>query len=361
MNQRMKFGHLTAAAVVLALGTGVARSQSVNADPAFVTGTDGAEDIVALPGDRWLVAGGLAQASRPGTIHLIDRTARTATRLDATIKFRADRAAFPDCPGPYDPARLSAHGVNVRPEAGGSATLYAVNQGRSAIEVFRIAASGALPRLTWIGCVPLPPGAVGNGVAPLPGGGIAATLMAAPEFLPPLPEGRARKPTDSMDMMRQGQPTGYAAEWFRGRGWRKIIGSEGSGPNGIEASKDGRWVWVAMWGSGEVVRVARKGKPRRAVIKLPILPDNVRWGDDGALWAAGAADRETYFACWENPECRSEYGIVRIDPSSAEVTAVSHPDARPLFGDATTALQIGEELWLAAYPTDRLAILPSRR
>lgn len=361
MNQRMKFGGLIAAAALALSAPGASRTQSIEADVSYVLGTDGAEDIVALPGGRWLIAGGLAQASGPGTLHLVDRTARAAARMEGTITFAPDRAAFPDCPGPYDPSRLSAHGVNLRPEADGAATLYAVNQGRSAIEVFRAAGSNTMPRLTWVGCVPLPPGAVGNGVAPLPSGGIAATLMAAPELLPPLPDGVARKPTDAMDMMRQGQPTGYAAEWFRGRGWRKVPGSEGSGPNGIEASQDGRWLWVAMWGSGEVIRVARKGKPRRTAIKLPILPDNVRWGDDGALWAAGAADRDAYFACWQKPGCRSEYGIVRIDPRSLQAAPVPHPDGRPAFGDATTALLAGGELWLAAYPTDRLAVLPVKR
>jgi hypothetical protein len=361
VNHRVKFGSVAAAAALGMVAPGVAGSESLSADPAYVTGTDGAEDIVALPGGRWLVASGLAQASGPGTLHLVDRTARTAAKMDATIAFAQDRAAFPDCPGPYEPSRLSAHGVNVRSESGGAATVYAINQGRSAVEVFRVARSSAPPRLTWVGCVPLPRGATGNGVASLPGGGIAATLMAAPEFLPPLPDGVARKPTDSMDMMRQGQLTGYAVEWFRGRGWRRVPGSEGSGPNGIEASPDGRFLWIAMWGSGEVVRVAREGKPRRTVIKLPILPDNVRWGDDGALWAAGAADRDAYFACWQRPECRSNYGIVRIDPRSLQSTTIPHPDGRPAFGDATTALLVGGELWLAAYPTDRLSVLPASR
>ena len=154
-------------------------------------------------------------------------------------------------------------------------------------------------------------------------------------------------------------------EWTPGSGWKTVAGTEASGPNGIEASPDGKWIWVATWPTREVVRVLAKPEgtdPKRAVVKLDFLPDNLRWGDDGWLWIAGAAGSPAdFFACSAKPGCRGDYRIARIDPASLKVEVVPHPNTRPTFGDATTALRLGDEIWLGAVAGERVAYLPVKK
>jgi hypothetical protein len=356
----MRFGRSfkreVAAAAALALTGACVAHQPPAPVLTYIAGTPSAEDLVALPGTKWLIASGLLEANRAGGITLVDREARRAVRAEPVPAL--DSAAYPDCTGPYDPARLSVHGLNLRPDRSGG-TLYAVGHGgREAVEVFRVTMGPSMPRLAWIGCVPVPPGAIANGVVPLPEGGIAATLMIAPEFARPASAGASANP---MARMAAGETTGYAALWRPGAGWSKIDGTEGSGPNGIEVSPDGRWLWIALWGSRQVIRVPVDGMGEKAVLELAVWPDNLRWGDDGALWVAGAADVEAYMACRQQPGCRADYRIARIDPASLKVEDVPVPAATSEFGDATTAAFVDGDLWLAAYPTDRLAVLEGAR
>jgi sugar lactone lactonase YvrE len=72
--------------------------------------------------------------------------------------------------------------------------------------------------------------------------------------------------------------------------WQKVPGSEASGANGIEISKDGRWYYVAAWGSQSFFRLSRGGAtPVRNEIPLGFRVDNIHWGRNGKLLATGRA------------------------------------------------------------------------
>ena len=40
-------------------------------------------------------------------------------------------------------------------------------------------------------------------------------------------------------------PRGYVYEWSGGSDWSQVPGSETEGPNGIEISDDGEWLYIA--------------------------------------------------------------------------------------------------------------------
>lgn len=329
----------------------------------YVTGVRNSEDLVAIPGTTWIIASGLADGPRAGSLFLINRREKTAAvLLPGTWLRKEDRASFPDCPtGPPTAELFSAHGLALRKGAHYKHLLYVVNHGgREAIEAFELDVSRGAPTLAWLGCVPLPEGVTANGIAPLPSGSIVVTHMVVPQYFA-TPED-AKSPQKYIAKLEAGEVTGYAAQWSAGQfGWRVTPGTEASGPNGIETSHDGKWIWIANWPSNEVVRVAAhsgKGALRKIVIRLDFSPDNLRWGDDGWLWAAGATGPlSDYFACASKTDCRSDYRIVRINPVTFMVKELVHPDTLPEFGNATTALKLGKEVWLGAYPGVRLAII----
>ncbi|MGE3692535.1 MAG: hypothetical protein AB7F98_14265 [Novosphingobium sp.] len=326
----------------------------------YVSGVPNAEDLVPIPGTRWIVAGGLDEPGKTfGRLTLIDRESRTARLLfSGESPVTSDlRDGDPKCPGPLEPGKFGAHGIGLRVDGEGRGTLYAVNHtGREAIELFALDWSGKEPTAVWTGCIPLPERVLSNGVAPLPGGAIAVTWMNAPEYFTG-PNGREQAAA-WIPKFVAGETTGYAAIWTAAGGWQKVPGSEGSVPNGIEASKDGRWLYVNLWGNQELRRVP-VGEGKAAGVKLDFMPDNVRWGDDGKLWIAGAAgDRQAYFECSTKPGCHNDYRIASLDPATMKASELAHPDTRPDFGDATAAVGVGGEVWIGSNPTERVAWMP---
>lgn len=359
MNARLS---LAAALAICLMATGMPPLRAAaQSRIGYVTGVRSPEDLVGIPNSPWIITSGLAEGQRPGSLFLIDRRTKTASDLlRGKLPLKQNSAFYPGCPGPLNKAVISAHGIALRREAAGRHVLYVLNHGgREAIEVFQVDASRRRPALTWVGCIPLPENTVGNGVAPMPGGGIVVTHMAVPRYFA-TPQA-AKAPEAWTEKFTAGALTGYAATWTAGSGWNEVPGTEGSGPNGIEVSPDGQWIWVANWPVREIVRVPigpQARDPRRRVIKLDFLPDNLRWGDDGWLWVAGAAGTPAdFFACTSKPGCRGDYGIARINPSTLAVQRVPHPKPSPAFGDATTAAKLGDAIWLGAVAGERVAYL----
>src|SRR5690349_13161708 len=81
---------------------------AVAAEPAraitYVTGVINAEDMVRVPGTRWIVASGLADGQRTdGHIYLVsveDHAVRLL--LPGRVDYRPADRAYPDCPGKPD-------------------------------------------------------------------------------------------------------------------------------------------------------------------------------------------------------------------------------------------------------------------
>ena len=95
----------------------------------FICGLQKPEDLVLIPGTRWLIASGMD----PGAgLHLIDTRAKRAQPLYASdTPARPDRNRFASCPGPLDPHQAVLHGLSLRPAQAGRYTLYATNQRRA--------------------------------------------------------------------------------------------------------------------------------------------------------------------------------------------------------------------------------------
>jgi hypothetical protein len=241
----------------------------------FVCGPKNAEDLVLVPGTRWIIASGMAEGA---SFSLID--SRDGSWSSVQPQARHDAAVFPACPTPPVPATLNTHGLNIRAAGGGRSTLYVVGHGgREAIEVFDVDASGAKPALSWKGCVPMPSGLAANSVASLPDGSLLATVL----FMP----GRT-----FAEAVVERKPTGAVFEWSPGdAGFEMVQGTELPANNGIEVSADGKEIYVASSGLQTVVAFSHSNPARqlRSTRPLPFTPDNVHMGPDGRLLTVRAA------------------------------------------------------------------------
>ena len=130
--------------VAFALPQGAAGPKTAACDPLgnvqFVCGVIGPEDLVVVPGSKWVIASGDAAG---GAIALVSVRDKTTTVLFPTKapRQRLDAKTYDSCPGPIDPEekdKFRAHGLYLRQGRNSLHTLYVVHHGnRESIEISR--------------------------------------------------------------------------------------------------------------------------------------------------------------------------------------------------------------------------------
>jgi hypothetical protein len=331
-----------AVALLLLCRTAEARAAGCDAigEIRFICDQVGPEDLVLVPGSNWVLASGMAAN---GAIRLVNLRTKATTVLFpiAAAKERLDKKTYDSCPGPIglEGEKFRAHGLYLRPGANAVHTLYVVHHGdRESIEVFEFDARPKVPVLTWIGCAVAPDPVGLNSVVGLADGGFITT-----NFFPRGADAAART------RMMAGEINGQVWEWHPKTGWKIVPGSEAAGPNGIEISKDGKWLYVGGWGTQSVIRLSRGQTPvKKDTVAVGFRVDNLRWAPDGTLLAAGQGGTA--------PSQTSN--VAKVDPATLKFKElVHHPDIDG-FGVTTVAIQIGKELWLGSVRGDRIAIFP---
>jgi DNA-binding beta-propeller fold protein YncE len=309
----------------------------------FVCGPVGAEDLVRVPGTHWIIGSGMAERGRAGRLHLIDAGRKTWEILypGENPRNELDAKSYSSCTGAPDAKTFGAHGIAIRDDGNRTATILAVNHGREAVEVFKLNTAGKKPTIRWVGCVPMEKSISLNSVAFLPGGGFVATKF----YDPTSPEG--------FGAMMAHKITGGVLEWQRGSGIRTIAGTDLSGANGIEVSKDGKTLYVAAWGSQELVRFSHvNGAMQKTVVKVNFSPDNLRWAPNGKILVTGqniqtnSAGNTTGFKGWT---------IASLDPETMKVTEILKDSGESPMQNASVAIDVEGMLWVGPFSGNRVA------
>jgi hypothetical protein len=321
------------------------RVRPTGCDPAgnirFICDQVAPEDLAVVPGSEWVIASGMAANGAIRAVNLRDRTT-TVLFPAASARERLDKKTYASCPGPIDLAQkeqFRAHGLYLRPGRGSTHALFMVHHGsRESIEVFELDVRPKPPVLTWIGCAVAPDPIGLNSVVGLPDGGFITTNFS--------PRGQD---AGTRGRMMAGENNGELWEWHPNGEWKKVPGSEAAGPNGLEISKDGKWLYIGGWGSQSVIRLSRGQTPvKRDSVPVGFRVDNVRWAPDGTLLAAGQGGAA--------PAATSN--VARVNPDTLKFEELIRHTNNDAFGTGTVAIQIGKELWVGAVRGDRIAIFP---
>lgn len=343
----MRLATLFGVSVACALLMDVAGPRAAGCDPVgnvrFVCDQVGPEDLFPVPGGEWVLSSGMAAN---GAIRLIGLRDKITTVLFPTEspKIRPDTKTYRSCPGPIDLTardKFRAHGLYLLAGRNSVHTLYVVHHGtRESIEVFEFDRRARPPTLTWIGCAVAPDPIGLNSVVGLADGGFVTTNFSA----------RGADPSVRTRMMA-GANNGEVWEWHPGSEWKIVPGSESAGPNGLEMSRDGKWLYIGAWGSQSVVRLSRGQTPlKKESVPVGFRVDNLRWAPDGSLLAAGqggTAPSQMSHIARVNTTTMSSRELVRYPNSEA-------------FGVGTVAIQVGRELWLGSVRGDRIAVFPAK-
>lgn len=324
----------------------------VLAEHGFVCGPQNAEDLVLVPGTRWIISSGMA----PGAaIYLIDSQLKSWAKFYPADAPRAqqDMEIYGACPGSPDSDNFVTHGLNLHSGENGHSKLYVVGHGgREAIEVFDVNANGEMPILTWIGCVVMPEGMVANSVASFSDGSLVVTV--------PLHPGK------TITNAFAGEQTGAVYEWSPGDGgfvW--VQGTELPYGNGIEVSADEQEVYVVSSVLRTVVAYSRSNPARqlRTTNSMAFIPDNLHMASDGSLITAGMVvdypecdklQTPGEFDLEKFASCPRPYIVEAIDPQSMQGKNLMRGPVNEKFSNATMGLQVGNEIWVGTFAGDRI-------
>jgi hypothetical protein len=282
------------------------------------------EDILNLGSTGLLLASG---HRAPGHMYLIDPATRTQSELihGATFRQQHDTRAYPGCPGPLNLQAFDVHGLSLAETSPRRFSVYTTSHGaREAIEIYDLDLRGSTPILTWTGCVLLEQGRYHNSVARLADGGFVATNMRDANFT-----------------RTEGVPpgiTGHLVEWHPGGQVQRLAGTEMSLPNGIDVSKDERYVFVAANGTHEVVRFDRRATPMaKRAVSLPMSPDNVHWDANGKLLSAGP-----------NVAPGSGWSVIELNPETLAFSRLGGADQKAAMQRVSAAMRVGDDIWVAS-------------
>jgi hypothetical protein len=314
----------------------------------FICGVEAAEDAVAIPGTQWLIASGLGFGGA-ATIKGIDtRTSGVHPLYPTAGTNRIDRTFYPDCPGAPSTTNFSTVGLAIAALGRRDYLLYAVNDGaRHAVEVFTVRVEEETPRLTWIGCVVLPPNTNGNAVAPLPERAFAVVSM---------DDGSAQR----MARHVAGEAMGSVYQWAPGTGLERIEGVELHGGNGIVASRDGRYLYVSGWSGSEIVKIRRDGAARPEIAKLDYLPDNLHWASDGTILVAAQRPPVARIASCTGAECIAPWLVAKIDARTLQSRTLVEAEGDAVVNYVTGATELDGALYLTNRGQGQLGVIAER-
>jgi len=349
-------------AAALALAAGCALGCARPRDPILdcapakdarpICGFQNPEDLALLPNARALVVSqmGSLDGAKSGSLVFFDLATESIAPAyplaAAAAAASAPRAGWGEagCPGPPGTA-FSPHGLDLATRPDGALELLVVNHGgRESIELFEVSDSPGAPGLAWRGCALAPEGTLLNDVAALPDGGFVTT-----DFLP------KAHPTLYSLLGLLGFSTGYVLEWQPQGGFRKLAGTEAPLPNGIAVSRDGETLYVDEYLADEVRKISRRTGALLGSADIA-SPDNLNWSPDGKLLVAShnaPFNEITACADLERGQCPFHFSIVVLDPERMKGTAI-YENVGPPMGAGTSALRVGDELFVGSFAGDRL-------
>ncbi|MGX2955766.1 SMP-30/gluconolactonase/LRE family protein [Ursidibacter arcticus] len=308
----------------------------------YVKGIQSPEDLVQIPNTKWIIASGMAPKSG---LHLIDSQSKTAQRLIAP-KAHKPSALYPDSQPQPHADEMQIHGISIREVGKGKYHLYAVNHNgfdqnitRETIEIFEVNTSNTTPTLTWLGNVRMPNDYAGNGVVAHSDGSIYVTVMTHPH--------------NTLDEMFAGKTTGAVYRWTpTTRQFERLQGSELNGNNGIELSKDGKFIYVAhMQGMSKLTNT----NPTKIVAQTRLnygVADNLHWNGDTLITAGSMA-----LTCQNGLtfDCLKDYHISQINPDNLAIQPIFKGKYTADFSGVSTVLAVGNAYYLGSFYKDKLA------
>ena len=319
--------------------------------PERICGFRSPEDIADLRGSTWILIS--EQDALPGASGLAALNVKTGLLIRYSEADIVAGAAGLGEPGCAPAESYHAGGIGVRPEGDGYRVVMINHGAEDRVEILFLSLKSGKPALSWRGCVKAPSPLFLNDIAPLQGGGFAATHM--------YDRAKATDHAAQTERYLRGEPTGYVVRWSPEAGWREVPDSEGSFPNGLDVAVDGSALYYAETYGHAVTAISLNGGSRRR-ISVAMQPDNVTVAPDGAIIVAGGVGDpvvSTQDCAKLRPEgCGFPSEILRLDFQTDHQTRL-FADTGETTPGASVAVLKDNWLYIGTSFGDRITIAPA--
>jgi len=246
-------------------------------------------------------------------------------------------------------AGVNGHGLDLSQREDGRWQLLLVNHNlRESIEFFEVALVDGSAELSWRGCVTGDEYSAFNDVAALANGGFVVSQM--------MPHESTWAGKLAYVKVLFGLHTGGAQRWIPGGELQPLPGSSVSYANGINVAADGKTVYLNGYAGDEMVAYELASGVQTTVLSVR-QPDNNSWDSQGRLLIASqhgsVIDSLTCLDSQLNKNCVLPFSVVAFHPQTGKSQEVFTPQATKL-PIATSALEVGADLFLGTYSGDRI-------
>jgi hypothetical protein len=311
-----------------------------------ICGVKAPEDLELAPdGQQMLISqSGLVDKAGATGINLLDLKSASGTLLVPVIAPQRGWGVA----GCSPPAALEPHGIHLSKRSDRRWQLLVVNHGaREGIEFYELSRARTGYRLHWRGCVPAPAQAHLNDVVATSRGFITSVPMA--------------DPATEFPQAVKGLNTGYLLEWTPAGGMMRLANSEASYNNGVQLSRDERYVIFAAWTGKKILKYDRRARAIVASVDVDFFPDNLSVRADGRFVTAGVTEVDRLQHCGGTmlESCPIGFAVAAIDPDAMQVEPL-YRGAPGLLPVASVALHLGNDLYVGAVSGERLLKIDTR-
>ena len=148
--------------------------------------------------------------------------------------------------------------------------------------------------------------------------------------------------------------TGFLVEWIENR-FKKIDGSDGSGPNGIALDEDSNIIYI-NYNQGDSITKFDLSLNKKLGKKFIEAPDNP-YIDGNDIWITSLDFQPNDFGdCEFKKSCSLPFSIYQLDKYNLEIKN-EYSFSKTVFGLPTVAVPIEDEVFLGSFHSDRLGIV----
>ena len=305
------------------------------------------EDIVITPDKKFLFMsefGGIGpyEEQKSGYFALLDL--ETKTRVIPNITIEENIWGDPKCTRTIN-KKYGPHGIDLIKRNDGRYQLGVINHyPDETIEMFEMVKKESSWHMVWRGCIDVPYEFYFNDISLTKNGGLYASHMYDREITL----------NEWLFVSIIKSDTGFVVEWIENR-FKKIDGSDGSGPNGIALDEDSNIIYI-NYNQGDSITKFDLSLNKKLYKKFIEAPDNP-YIDGNDIWITSLDFQPNDVGdCQFKKSCSLPFSIYRLDKNDLEIKN-EYSFSKTVFGLPTVAVPIEDEVFLGSFHSDRLGII----
>ena len=305
------------------------------------------EDIVITPDKKFLLMsefGGIGpyEEQKSGYFALLDL--ETNTKVIPNITIEENIWGDPECTRTIK-KKYGPHGIDLIKRNDGRYQLGVINHyPDESIEMFEMVKKENSWDMVWRGCIDVPYEFYFNDISLRKNGGFYASHMYDREITL----------NEWLFVSIIKSDTGFLVEWIENR-FKKIDGSDGSGPNGIVLDEDSNIIYI-NYNQGDSITKFDLSFNEKLDKKFIEAPDNP-YIDGNDIWITSLDFQPNDFGdCEFKKSCSLPFSIYQLNRNNLEIKN-EYSFSKTVFGLPTVAVPIENEVFLGSFHSDRLGII----